>query len=61
LVQKVTELDPARLSLWTQVGHVVLKNGTKALLDNKLGRERDRTAVLKELDCKLRARGSGLV
>jgi hypothetical protein len=54
------ELDPFRLSVQAQVSRVIFMIGIKALLDGKLGREaareRNRAAVLEELDRKLRAR-----
>jgi hypothetical protein len=54
------ELDPFRLSVQAQVSRVIFMIGIKALLDGKLGREaareRNRAAVLEDLDRKLRAR-----
>ena len=52
-------LDPLRRSLQMQVMRVLLPIGIKALLDGSLAREvdreRNRAAVLEELDRKLRA------
>ena len=59
----IAELDPFRLSVKLQVIRIVFAIGAKALLDGKLGREaareRNRAAVLEELDRKLRAIGTG--
>ena len=53
-------LDPLRRSLQMQVMRVLLPIGIKALLDGSLAREvdreRNRAAVLEELDRKLRER-----
>lgn len=53
------ELDPLRQSVQAQVIRVILTIGTKALLDGRLGREaahdRNRAAVLDEIDRELRA------
>jgi hypothetical protein len=54
------ELDPLRRSFQMQVLRVLLPIGIKAVLDGSLDRdlalERNRAAVLEELDRKLRAR-----
>jgi hypothetical protein len=55
----IAELDPFRLSVRMQVMRIVFAIGIKPLLDGQLGREaareRNRAAVLEELDRKLRA------
>jgi hypothetical protein len=55
----VAGLDPHRQSVQVQVIRVILMIGTKALLDGKLGREaareRNRAAILDEIDHQLRA------
>src|SRR6516162_6875074 len=56
----ITELDPLRRSMQMQVIRVLLPIGIKAVLDGSLhrdlARERNRAAVLEELDRKLRER-----
>jgi len=53
----MTDFDPFRFSMWVQVWRVVFAIGMKAVLDGSLdrevARERDRAAVLEELDGKL--------
>ena len=49
-------LDPLRLSLKMQVIRIVLRICMKAMLEGKLGRERDRDRVLETLSPGLRAR-----
>ena len=60
----ITELDPVRRSMQTQVMRVLLPIGIKAALDGSLDREltrdRNRAAALDELHRKLGAKGSGL-
>jgi len=60
----ITELDPVRRSMQTQVMRVLLPIGIKAALngslDRDLARERNRAAALDELHHKLGAKGSGL-
>jgi hypothetical protein len=55
----ITELDPLRRSMQMQVMRVLLPIGIKAALDGsldrELARERNRTAVLEELDRELGA------
>ena len=59
----ITELDPVRRSMQTQVMRVLLPIGIKAALngslDRDLARERNRAAALDELHHKLGAKGSG--
>jgi hypothetical protein len=52
----VAELDPLRLSLRMQVWRIVFMIGMKAMLEGKLGRERDRERALEKLSPGLRAR-----
>jgi hypothetical protein len=56
----ITELDPHRRHVWMQVWRIVFMIGIKAYLDGSLGREadreRNRAAVLEEIDRKLRER-----
>ena len=52
-------LDPLRLSLKMHVIRIVLRICMKAMLEGKLGRERDRDRVLEKLSPGLRARLRG--
>jgi hypothetical protein len=56
LTWPLAELDPLRLSLRMQVSHIVFMIGMKAMLEGKLGRERDRDRVPEKLSLGLRAR-----
>jgi hypothetical protein len=56
LTWPLAELDPLRLSLRMQVWRVVFMIGVKAMLEGKLGRERERSAALEALSPGLRAR-----
>jgi hypothetical protein len=56
LTWPVAELDPLRASLRMQVWRIVFMIGMKAMLEGKLGRERDRERALEKLSLGLRAR-----
>ena len=59
----VTDLDPLRRSFQWQVMRILWSIGIKAMLDGTLAREaareRNRAAVLEELNRKFGAKGSG--
>jgi hypothetical protein len=55
----IAELDAFRLSVRMQVTRIVFMIGMKAMLEGKLGRERDRDRTLEKLSLELRTRLAG--